>query len=356
MSNYDPNKSNKKLSLDEIEEHEQEEKNNGKKNKFNIFNRVYRDGAGVSKDEIAIADNPNLLNFFKLIGRKISQLFSVNIIMIIGNFPIFFFLLSMTGYFSIHTTSPYYTVFPPLRGAMLFNNSPAMSALWTIFSRQAEVTVQTTVDHVLLALTALIILTYGPVRVGVTYIVRNIFRGEPIFMMHDFFYAIKRNLRQALIFGVLDVMTVVLLVYDIMFFSLNQGINNVMYIMFFMSICLAIFYLIMRNYIYLMLITFDMSIFKMYKNALLFIVLGLKRNVMALLGFVAVCLIEYFLMYAFFPLAAVMPFVILPALFLLIGIYSAYPKIKAIMIDPFYEKVKKKSPADVNEEAAEEDE
>ena len=105
-----------------------------------------------------------------------------------------------------------------------------------------------------------------------------------------------------------------------------------------------------------MLITFDMSIFKMYKNALLFIVLGLKRNVMALLGFVAVCLIEYFLMYAFFPLAAVMPFVILPALFLLIGIYSAYPKIKAIMIDPFYEKVKKKSPADVNEEAAEEDE
>lgn len=356
MSNYDPNKNNKNLSLDEIEALEQEEKKKAKKSKFNIFNRVYQDGAGVEKDEITIAENPNLLNFFKLLGRKISQLFSVNIIMIVGNFPIFFFLLSMTGYFSIHTTSPYYTVFAPLRGAMLFNNSPAVSSLWTIFSRQAEVTVQTTVDYVLLALTALLIFTFGPVRVGVTYIVRNIFRGEPVFLMHDFFYAIKRNLRQALIYGVLDVLTIVLIVYDIMFFSLNQGINMMMQTMFFMSICLAVFYYIMRNYIYLMLITFDMSLFKMYKNALLFIVLGLKRNVMAILGVIAVCLLEYFLLFAFFPLAAVMPFVIIPAMLVFISVYSAYPKIKAIMIDPFYEKVNKKAAVDGNEAEAEEEE
>ena len=89
---------------------------------------------------------------------------------------------------------------------MLFENSPAVSALWTIFSRQAEVTVLTTVDYVLLALSALLVLTFGPVRVGVTYIVRNLFRGEPVFMMHDFFYAIKRNLRQSFIMGILDLL------------------------------------------------------------------------------------------------------------------------------------------------------
>ncbi len=236
---------------------------------------------------------------------------------------------------------------------MLFNNSPSVSALWTIFSRQAEVTVQTTADYVLLGLTALLIFTIGPVRVGVTYIMRNLFRGEPVFMMHDFFYAIKRNLRQAIIFGILDVAAIALIVYDIMFFSLNQGLNMMMQTMFFMSICLAVLYYIMRGYIYLMLITFDLSIFKMYKNALLFTILGLKRNVMALLGVIAVCLLEYFLIFTFFPLAAVMPFVIIPALLLLISVYSAYPKIKEIMIDPFYQKVNKKAAAE-SEEADEE--
>ena len=98
-----------------------------------------------------------------------------------------------------------------------------------------------------------------------------------------------------------------------------------------------------------MLITFDLSIFKMYKNALLFTILGLKRNIMALLGVLVVCMLEYFLIFTFFPLAAVMPFVIIPSLLLLISVYSAYPKIKEIMIDPFYQKVKKKS-SDVSDE------
>ena len=67
MSNYDPNSNKKNLSLDEIEALEQEEKKKEKKAKFNIFDRAYRDGAGVEKDEIDIADNPNLINFFKLL-------------------------------------------------------------------------------------------------------------------------------------------------------------------------------------------------------------------------------------------------------------------------------------------------
>ncbi|MBE6542644.1 MAG: DUF624 domain-containing protein [Ruminococcaceae bacterium] len=355
VSNYDPNQKNN-LSLDEIEELEQEEKKKAKKEKFNIFNRFNKESEGVDKDEIQIADNPTLPNFFKLLGRKLSQFFSVNIIMILGNFPIFFFLLALAGFFSIHTTSPYYMVFAPLRGAMLFDNSPAVSALWTVFSRQADVTVLTTVDYVLIALGALIIFTFGPVRVGVTYIVRNLFRGEPVFMMHDFFYAIKRNLRQSIIVGILDVGIVGLIAYDIMFFSLNQAASSMMQIMFYMSICLAFLYYVMRNYIYLMLITFDISILKMYKNALLFIVLGLKRNIMAVLGVVAVLMLEYFLMYVFFPLAAIMPFVIIPSLIVLISVYSAYPKIKEIMIDPFYQKVKTKASDDSDEDEEEEDE
>ena len=91
--NRDPRE---RLSLDEIEELEQAEK--AEKKRFNIFSRSNKDGKGVDKEELAIADNPTFLNFFKLCGRKVNELLSVNLLTILGNFPIFFFLFAMSGY------------------------------------------------------------------------------------------------------------------------------------------------------------------------------------------------------------------------------------------------------------------
>ncbi|MBE6710741.1 MAG: YesL family protein [Clostridia bacterium] len=330
------------LSLDEIEAREQAEKKRAKqaeKKKHNIFSSMYADGRGVDKEEEQIAENPTLVNFFKFLGRKLNPILSVNMLLVLGNFPIFFFFLAMSGYFSIHTTTPYYLVFAPLRGAMLYDHSPATSALWTIFSRQMEVPVLTTTDYVLFALSALVILTFGPVRVGVTYIVRNLFRGKPVFVMQDFFDTIKRNFRQAMIYGILDLGIIFLLIFDIIFFNLNYGMNFVLDTMLFMVWCLALLYYFMRPYIYLMIVTFDLSIFKMFKNAIRFTVLGVKRNFMFLLGTLVLLLLEYVLMYAYFPLAVIMPFVIIPAMIVTMSVYAAYPKIKQYMIDPFYEEM-----------------
>lgn len=328
-------------TLDEIEANESKDKK--KTHKFNIFSHTYDDGKGVDPDEVQISDNPTFINFFKLLGRKINQLLSVNIIMVVGNFPIFFFFLAMSGYLSVHTTSPQFVTFAPLRGAMLFHNSPAVSALWTVFSRQASLTVHTTADYIFLGLSALLLFTFGPVRVGVTYIIRNMFRGEPVFLIHDFFYAIKRNLRQAIVYGIIDLAIIGILVYDIVFFNLNYNISTFTNIIFYATLCLAVLYFFMRHYIYLMLVTFDLSIIKMFKNALIFTVLGIKRNIMVLLGTLLSLLIEYFFLSVFFPLGVIIPFVILPSLVVLIGIYGSFPKIKQIMIDPYYEETATKA-------------
>ena len=339
MSNYNPNEK-KNLSLDEIEEMEQEEiRAQKKKKKFNLFSRAYADGKGVEKDEVIIADHPTLGNFFKLFARKFNQILSVNIIFILSNFPIFFFFLGMSGYFSVQTTAPVYSVFAPLRGAMMFENSAATSAVWSIFSRQTEVTVHTTADYVFFGIAALTIITFGLSRIGITYILRNMFRGEPVFLMHDFFYVIKRNLRQGIAYGIIDLLITFLIGYDILFFYLNYSSSFGMSMMFFASLCLALLYYFMRHYIYLMLITFDLSIFKMFKNAMYFTVLGIKRNFMAFLGTILIVILEYFLLIVYFPLAVIVPFVILPSLLVLIGVYAAYPKIKEIMIDPYYEQI-----------------
>lgn len=343
---YQDNQNNEHLSLDEIEELEQAEKKKEKKALFNPFGNPNKDGKGVEKDDEIIADNPSLKNFFVLLGRKLNQILTVNLMMVAGNFPLFFALFVIGGYLSLHTTSPYYLAYAPLRSVVMFDPSPATSALWSVFSRQASVTILTTGDYILLGLAALAILTFGPVRVGVTYIHRNIVRGEPVFLWHDFWYCIKRNLRQALIYGIIDVLISGLIIYDIIFFNLNYGSSMMIDIMFFMSLVLGLIYAFMRIYIYLMLITFDLSIVKMFKNALSFTVLGVKRNFMAFLGIVLVLMINYLLLATFFPLGVILPLVIVPSLCILMGIYAAFPKIKEIMIDPYYAKTE----AEIDEE------
>ncbi|MBQ8187971.1 MAG: DUF624 domain-containing protein, partial [Clostridia bacterium] len=181
-----------------------------------------------------------------------------------------------------------------------------------------------------------------------TYLIRNLFRGKPVMMWQDFKDTVKRNFRQSLIFGILDIGIMGLFVYDLVFFWLNYNLNMVLSTLFFSALTMALLYFFMRIYIYLMIVTFDLSILSMFKNALRFTVLGLKRNFMFLLGTVAVFLIEYFLMYAYFPLAVIVPFVILPSLLVTMGVYAAFPVIKKYMIDPFYEEV------DVQEDEEEE--
>lgn len=327
--------SRENLSLDEIEAREQEEKK--QKNRLNIFSRLQRDGKGVDKDEIAIAENPNFMNFFKLVGRKVNEMLSVNLILVIGNFPIFFFLFAMSGYMSNHITEPRYLVYAPLKGAMLFHNSPAVSALWTLYSRTMPVTIHTLGDYIFMGLTLLLLVTFGPVRAGVTYLLRNMFRAKPVMILSDFWDALKRNLKQSLAVGVLDLLIIAVLIYDIVFFYMNYNVSLLMTAMFFLTLWMIVLYVVMRHYIWLMLVTFEIKITKIFKNALRFTVVGLKRNVMILLGTLFTAALEYSLLLIYFPLGVIFPFVILPSLVMMIGIYGAFPVIKKWMIDPYYE-------------------
>lgn len=334
-----PYEDNERHTLDEIEQAELEEiaAKEKKESGFNPFRKTYSDGEGVSKEEEQICDNPNLVNFFKMLWRKLNPILSVNLMSVFGNFPIIFALFAISGYASIHSTAPSFSMFAPLNGAMYYDSSPAAAALMTIFGRQTEITILSGVDYVMLALSALTILTFGPVNVGATYILRNIFRGEGIFLWHDFFYAIKRNIKQALIYGVMDAVIILLLAYNIFFYNLNYGVNTPLNMMFYAAICMAFLYLIMRPYIYLMMVTFDLSILTMFKNALLFTVLGIKRNVMSTIGILLLIVLEFALLVLYFPLGVILPFVGLFSIGYMMQIYGAYPKIKEIMIDPYYE-------------------
>lgn len=314
---------------------------NETKRRFNLFDRFRKEREGVPDDEPKVLDNPTVGNFFKLLGRKINTLLSVNLLYVFGNFPIFFILLAATGYFSTQSFAPYYQQFAPLLGASYFEQSPLIAALMGTYGIQSTVSVPSAVTYVLYALGALLLLTFGPVNAGTTHLLRSMVREEGMFIMSDFWQTIKRNLKQSLIFGVLDILIMVILGYDLLYFYLNLASGETMiYIFFFLTFAMCIVYAFMRMYIYLMMITFDLSIMKLLKNALFFAILGIKRNIMALLAVIVVVAFWYVLRMVFFPVAVILPFILMFSVCGLASAYAAYPKIKEIMIDPYYSESK----------------
>lgn len=312
-----------------------------KEGRRSLFDYFRREREEISPDEPKILDNPTLVNFFKLLGRKVNTLLTLNLMFVFGNFPIFFFLFAISGYPSMHSTAPLYQQYAPLLGASYFDHSPVIASLLGVFGLHTDITVPTVFTNILFGLTLLLVFTFGPVNVGTTYILRSIVREEALFMWSDFWYAIKRNVRQEFVFGILDLAIMGILGYDFLYFYFNLSGGTMIYIMFFLTFAMIIVYAMMRMYIYLMMVTFDLSIFKLLKNALFFTILGIKRNILALLGVVLLIALNYTLLILFVPVGVILPFILTFSVGGLMCAYAAYPKIKEIMIDPYYAESKK---------------
>lgn len=343
MSRYDD-----RPNLDDLEETPTK-----KKKKFNIFDFLY--GKENTEDAVGDKDAPrNFSFFFKLAGRNMRRLFSLNLLLVFANFPIFLILLATST--NLHDTAlaPASALAAPLYGASYFGAaSPASSALFGLHGVTTPVAFWTP-----LALTVLIIglvlllFTFGLSVIGITYIMRNIVRGEMVFLWQDFVYAIKRNLKQGFILGLLDFLCTFLLFYDLYFFYLNFGNGTWSVVGFWASLVIFFFFFVMRFYTYLQALTFDLSIKKIFKNALIFSILGMKRNLMAILGMIAVIILNFMIFQILQPIGIVLPLLITVALMTFMANYAAWPVVKRFMIDP-YEKAKQAEEEDEDEEEEE---
>lgn len=312
-----------------------------KKRRFtlNPFENMYKkDGKGVGLEELHVLEKPGLRNFFKLLRRKLNHIFSVNILLILGNFPLLFPLFAF-AYTMGEALAPNYQLYSVLQGAALFDNSPPVLSLLGIYGLQDTVAIPTTATYVFLGLGALMLFTFGPVNVGTTYILRNIVREEPVFIWSDFWYAVRRNVKQGILYGMIDLVIIGILIYDLLAYRINI-LNSPLYFgLYILSFGMIILYFFVRMYVYPMIVTFDMRLWKIFKNAIFFAVLGIKRNIMAFLGAVILFVLDFYLMRLFLPIGLILPFIILFGLVGFMCNYASFPKIKEIMIDPYYKEV-----------------
>jgi len=309
------------------------------KKKEGLLYRLFSSNRADRPDAQDEDTTPTVKRYFKLLGRRFWKLISLNLMMLPMVLPI---LLAAYFYLGFDKTpvenSP---LFSPLYGVNFIQKSPIVTQLLDLHGAQVFVPFGNTVTYVLIAVCLIFLLvTFGWQNVGATYILRSMVRGEPVFLFSDYFYAIRRNLKQGFLMGVIDVLAIVLLVFDLQYF-MSMPSSFWIDCGFFAICIIAILYFFMRFYIYLMMVTFDLSLKKILKNALIFTVLGIKRNIMAVLGIVVITAINVVLFPLFMmtPLSIAIP-LLLPFLYYFAvtaftTTFAAYPIIDRYMIEPY---------------------
>lgn len=185
----------------------------------------------------------------------------------------------------------------------------------------------------------------GLAKAGITHVARSIGREKHSFLFSDFFGAIKKNWKQSLALGAINVVLMAILVVDIWYFwgyitrpdledfALMQIIGLGI------SVVLLIVATIIKYYIWTMVITFSLSIKQMIKNSFHFVFLSFGRNLIT-------AIILGLIYSALYVLSVLNPGLMVIAIILLIGVvpgfkalllqFLAFPKIKKYMIDPYY--------------------
>jgi uncharacterized membrane protein YesL len=126
----------------------------------------------------------------------------------------------------------------------------------------------------------LIILLVSPFLAGLTFVTRNYAREEHAFLMSDFLEASQKNWKAFLINGVVCYFLYFILSVAIKFYYSKLAYG--LWYGFSLCICIAIALLLIfaQYYVPVMIITFDLKLIQIYKNALIFAILGLWRNLL----------------------------------------------------------------------------
>lgn len=298
---------------------------------------IQRDGRGISKREPL--KESGLKRFFLTYKNNFGKLLYVNMYMVLGNFPIIFLIAALSGYSKADAYLPLSDLYQNLGGIFMIEpTTPSEMALYAIEGLQSQLLVNTPLTYIFYGLGALTLFTFGLVNVGTAYILRNMAKGEPVFIWADFWYAIRRNWKQAFPFGIIDGLINAILVFNI-YTTVVTTQSFITSMMFWATLVLAILYFFMRCYIYVQMVTFKLSVFKILKNSLIFAIVGMKRNIMALLGSILCALLEIVFFFSagglLVPLGVAAPLAVLFSTMAYMKVYASYFKIKEIMIDPY---------------------
>lgn len=254
-----------------------------------MFSRYEKVGPGVSKNP---DDKLPLFKFFDVYFSHLSKLICLNFLYIIALLP--FCLLMIVEYFFKYDTSIYYVAF-----------YIAFICMGVIF---------------------------GPATCGFTKIVRNISTYRPVFLWHDFWAAFKSNFKQGAVMGLIDMIFIVAMSFAFpMYYDMSQK-NSMFFIPFAICVVCSVLFVMLHFYIYLLIISTNLGLWKILKNSFLLTAIAIKASIINLIVTAASAM----LILVLFPYSAFMV-VIIPSFLGTVYAFNCFPVIRKYVIQPWYD-------------------
>ena len=303
-------------------------------------------GKGISKKQVEFDKKLGFSFFFKLMKMKLGKFSGSNLIFALCNIFIFVALFGLTGIFDSETTTAANPLYAQITAISKNENGSAMATLYSVYCASTTMRVLSTTSRILMYSVFGLIITFGISTIGLVYNIRNVCTGEYVDTWHDFFYAIKRNYKQGIIIGILDVIIIFMLVYDLIVYNASASASFLNLVFYYAIIAISAIYYLMRFYIYLQLVTCEMKIGKIFKNSFLLVSLGFKRNIVAVIATVIASMLFVYI-YILLPQVAIILFcMFMFSLLTYIGVYCAYPVFKKYVVDPYYDEHPDERPED----------
>lgn len=252
-------------------------------------------GPGVDKDA---PPKPRFFVFFEVLKRKFWHLIKVNLLYVLCNIlalPLSFFIASVYLQ-KIQVDGGY--------GDLIIR--VFFAALLTMMS----------------------LVTIGPVQAGFTYILRNYSREEHAFIWWDFKETFIKNFKQGMIITAIDIVVMYVLAIALNFYTSTNSLISLAATSF-VVLSLVIFAM-MHLYMYPMLVTVNLSIKNLYKNALIFAVLKLFPNLL----FIVLNVVLTFAAFYNIIIGVVLYLLLTPSVLGLMNNFFVNPIIRKFVIDP----------------------
>lgn len=186
------------------------------------------------------------------------------------------------------------------------------------------------------------VVTFGPALAAMTQVMRKFVIGEPIFLFDEFKTAFKKNWKQALPIGLIDLGLVVLFLYNINFYlaAIEQEQSTQNQAMLALALAVGFIVYMIHFYIYPQIVALNLRLPQILKNAFILMIAGLKRSAAAFFSTLAIVL----LMALGYPYSLFLLPLMPAAWMCFIATFCAYPVIQKHIIDPYYEARGEKNP------------
>lgn len=228
-----------------------------------IFNTDYsKPGAGVSKNA---PKKKGLALFYELFFRKFWKLMQLNLLYILTLIPTFAVIFILSGMISNR----------------LGVRVDALGKFLELGEAEAA-RISITADLLIRLIVSLLFTIFwggGPATAGFVYVLRSFVQEEGVFLASDFFEYLKKNFKQSLAVWVIDIIAFTAMCYAYYFYG---SLQSVLYLLKYVILVLAFFYTMVHLFLYHLLITYKLTIGKLYKNAALFALSALPYSVLTI--------------------------------------------------------------------------